>query len=483
MRTQLQTTRVLFDTFNKKKLTYCSWKSNEHLEHGLNGESDLDILVSERDKELCKEILYRNNFKQLVSPSWMHYPLVEDWIGLDQETGKLIHVHLHYELPTGKKLVKEQLLPWTDKILKTRIFDDNFGVYVINPNFELITLVLRIGIKARFTKVRSKFPENIIKEINYLRERSKRKKVLSLCRELFGDKEGEKLANIILNIKTRISLSDFLYLKKNIQKNIAQYKRFNFLKTNLLYYYRALKIRFFKLINKTFFQHKTKKRLYSSGIMIAFVGIDGSGKSTATDRLYNWLSVYLNVRKIYFGWNNSFVSGLKKIKKNVFKGSGKQKTSNTESTFRQGFLFYCFAIFLALSKYRKLKNAYRLRNSGNVILADRYPTNRTSFGSSDGPMIDEKYVTNFLTRTFFTLENKIYRSIREKYDPDVVIRLNISPSEAIKRKPNHNISDLNKKHKILNCADFGNSKVVNVDSTKDLETLLLKIKNILWKMI
>ena len=40
-----------FNELNKNEIVHCHWKSNERLENFLNGDSDLDILFYETDKE------------------------------------------------------------------------------------------------------------------------------------------------------------------------------------------------------------------------------------------------------------------------------------------------------------------------------------------------------------------------------------------------------------------------------------------------
>lgn len=43
----------LFDEFHEQEIRYCHWKSNEHLQEGLVGETDLDVIV-ERTQEVDK---------------------------------------------------------------------------------------------------------------------------------------------------------------------------------------------------------------------------------------------------------------------------------------------------------------------------------------------------------------------------------------------------------------------------------------------
>ena len=96
----------LFDEFNKNNIKYCHWKSNEHLVEGLLGDTDLDVLISKNNKQIAEEILKKCLYMKCKSQYGSRYPGVDDWIGEDIETGKLIHVHLHYHIITGHKGMK-----------------------------------------------------------------------------------------------------------------------------------------------------------------------------------------------------------------------------------------------------------------------------------------------------------------------------------------------------------------------------------------
>ena len=130
----LNISKELFTAWNNASLLYCHWKSNEHLLPGLDGETDLDVLLSRDDQKEGVSILRRLEFLQVQSQFGSRYPDVDDWIGFDKETGNLIHLHLHYGIVTGHKGLKEYSLHWTDLALRTRILNEEYGVYTMEPN-------------------------------------------------------------------------------------------------------------------------------------------------------------------------------------------------------------------------------------------------------------------------------------------------------------------------------------------------------------
>ncbi len=42
--------KQIFSSWNDNNIKYCHWKSNEHLEDGLNGETDLDLFIQPEDQ-------------------------------------------------------------------------------------------------------------------------------------------------------------------------------------------------------------------------------------------------------------------------------------------------------------------------------------------------------------------------------------------------------------------------------------------------
>ena len=107
----LEICKKLFLEWNNS-VNYCHWKSNEHLGAGLDGLTDLDILMESNNREKGVQILRDLNFIQCNSQYGSRYPYVEDWIGFDMETGSLVHIHLHFMMVTGHRGLKEYNLPW-----------------------------------------------------------------------------------------------------------------------------------------------------------------------------------------------------------------------------------------------------------------------------------------------------------------------------------------------------------------------------------
>ena len=145
----LAVVRGLLARLHEADLAYCHWKSNEHLEAAIEGLTDLDILVDRRRDGELRRILADSGFKRFVAPPLRAYPGIEDYLALDRDTGRLVHLHLHHRLTLGERHLKGYRLPWEARLLATRRLDPATGVYVADPAIELVLLLVRAALKQR----------------------------------------------------------------------------------------------------------------------------------------------------------------------------------------------------------------------------------------------------------------------------------------------------------------------------------------------
>ena len=181
--------------WNSNNIKYCHWKSNEHLEAGLSGETDLDMYVTPSDGDNAESLLSSIGFIKCIPQNSNKYPNVCEWLGFDEMTGKLIHIHLHFCIITGTKYCKEFVYPIDELIISSRVLDERTDVYITNPNLEIILLYSRVVLKAG-DKSHIHPGEAVAKEILYLKEKIDEEKLLHFC-EVLLDEKGSALYSII----------------------------------------------------------------------------------------------------------------------------------------------------------------------------------------------------------------------------------------------------------------------------------------------
>lgn len=53
----LESIKKMLNNFEKYDIQYCHWKSNEHIDEALEGDTDLDILFSSNQRILLEKVL------------------------------------------------------------------------------------------------------------------------------------------------------------------------------------------------------------------------------------------------------------------------------------------------------------------------------------------------------------------------------------------------------------------------------------------
>ena len=136
----------LLRALDEHHITYCHWKSNEHLSEALNGDTDLDVLFEPTERSLLEQVFAECGLKRFRVTPLMQYAAIEDYIGFDQKEAKIWHVHTHYRMTLGEKHLKGYTVtPWGNVILRNRIRQQQ--VWTSNPSDELVLLYCRIALK------------------------------------------------------------------------------------------------------------------------------------------------------------------------------------------------------------------------------------------------------------------------------------------------------------------------------------------------
>ncbi len=104
---------ALLDEMADRRVRYCLWKSNIRLKEALAGETDLDLLVDREDALILREILGRHRLKQLVPHRASAYVGIEHFLGMDDASGRLFHLHIHYQLVLGEQHVRTIDFLWS----------------------------------------------------------------------------------------------------------------------------------------------------------------------------------------------------------------------------------------------------------------------------------------------------------------------------------------------------------------------------------
>ncbi|WP_158859260.1 hypothetical protein [Lunatibacter salilacus] len=453
-------------------IQYAHWKSNCRLIDSLNGQTDLDLLIHPICKEAFANCMKELGCKRLRSPSWGTYQDVEDWICLDEETGIFLHLHIHFSLVTGIKHVKHLRLPWTEIFFDHLTIDSRSGWPIPIPELEVIILIIRIYAKMppleRVKRVKN-IPDHMNKELQSLLQASEVTKIKAICEKL----------NLIIPYNFEKMVDDIVHdPNHNAIEKIARhfynqlggfYQKDWYLSVSQSLIYRV-KIKLMGKLNPWVGPFSFKKRVVSGGRIFAFVGSDGSGKSTLSNEILNWLSYKIDTQYFYFGKEPFIKCGRRHM---FFLDNFIYKEGFVGNILRRS-LGSSFFVLRSKKKANMLKLASNLKKKGSVIVCDRLPQLQVP-GINDGTMLHDG--KNSLMSRW---EKNQFEKI-QTYNIDVVFKLNVSPQVAISRKPGHDQDTIRKKCQLISMVNFPNAKMIDIDADRPFPEVLLDVQQIIWK--
>lgn len=498
----------LFGKWSEMGIRYAHFKSNENLNYSFNDNGDFDVLVDPLRSKDVFATLNELGAKQTNTIPEKHYPGVDNWLLFDDESGRIHHLHLHFQIMSGKPYVKDYEIPFRDIILDSRIFNEQWQIYVSNPNVELILLTVRLVIKSHFSDLVKSFVgayrtyDTLQKEREGLLKIVSSAEVENYLEKIFGTEYTHILKRIILS--DYIGSADFRRLSHIVRDNFKSSRRVSAFKGSVRSMRSTLHYFWLRVIKKMGYFTISKKTSLSSGAIIAFVGVDGSGKSTTEREIYKWLSKQFDCSRVYMGLGDGKTAPLATILKKGRRLIGSGSFESNESinsknyvkrepiTFFKNPKYYIRKRLLISTIYSVEKNNYnnfirmnRYRINGGISVLDRYPQIELP-NQNDGPKIEaykdlikaEGYISRMTKKEISKLS--IVRTIK----PDVIFRLNISAEESMRRKPDQkDISIVQGKIDDLNRITFQGARIEDINAMQPYEQEIIEIKRIIWNLL
>jgi thymidylate kinase len=469
-------------------LSLCHWKSNQRLLQSVEGKSDLDFSIPPSEEAALKRLLRSFGFVEFRSRLWQRYPGVTDWLGLDQATGAMLHVHLHNRLLTGAKAVKEQDLPWLELMNAGLQQDSETGLWVPSRAFEAQLFFTREAIKSRNLRGRLLglrrrlcVSEAARAEMTWLLSQCSQRDLDDWGRKLWGDDRWSRMSPDFRNERIW-QTTTFEKLRHEVASALSEHRHGNALKHGITF----LTMRLIKRI------HGLEARLVGTtgsgkhivgrrAPIIALVGSDGAGKSTVASDLIKWLSWKADVAPIYFGTNHAWFRALRSVVYRI-RPSGKppshrRGTEPKASSFPLGLQAFKWA-FMSRLRLHLLHKAQRLAKNGTIVVADRYPQTEV-FGTYDGPSRLGISKLGILGRALQRYEHRNFAKM-EHIRPDLVIKLVAPLDMALARKPDHDPTSIARKIDLTRQITFEGASVVEVDASLPLAAVVMEVRRHVW---
>jgi hypothetical protein len=486
----------VLNDLHRQRISYCYWKSSRRVHLILAGDGDLDLLVARQDQHRIEALLLRRGLKLFPCVSGRDHPAVVSFLGYDEPSGKLVHVHLHFRLVSGERLLKNYRIPWEDHLLARAMHHPTLPILILDPRSEALLSVVRACLELRWTDpvtlrhwevTRQKFALDREALIAQVDEEALRQHAA----ELFGDgPKSEDLAHRVVEAFYDRGALNPAPLRRRVEAHFSAQRSYN------AFEYRLRAIGRVALwlaggLNKSLLHwpRPWSRRAPGGGCVVAMIGVDGSGKSTAVSTMRSWLGAEIDTMPIYFGTGDgrpSFLLWPLKLVMPILQSSFRTKpkgSSHGDVSSRPPGLLYAllltgWAMVVAREKRIKLLSARRAANRGLIVLADRYPQDEI-LGFNDGPLLHRLQTVPAFLRG---IEARAY-ALSRRLPPDLVIKLMVSPSTAKRREPNMDLEVIRDRVASMERLAFPGARVVCVDAEQPLPVVIGKIKHEIWRQL
>jgi hypothetical protein len=403
-----------------------------------------------------------------------------------------MHLHLHFRLIVGERILKNYRLPWERIILERAILHPALPIRIVDPASEALLWVVRACLELRrldpialrsWQATKRKFAC----DRPLLAARVDRMMFNQLAARLLSEDLADAVCSSLFSEQV---VEDQRRLRRRVQAHFAAHRTYNTVEARLRAAGRAI-LWAVGSLNKRYLHAPRPwgRRAPGGGCVVAFIGIDGSGKTTVVGAVRAWLGSEIDVLPIYFGTGGGrpslFFRPFKLMVPLITpligtkpKGASHGRVSNDAPGLLYGVLLTVWATVVAVEKRFKLLAARRGADRGLVVLADRYPQNEV-LDFNDGPLLTRLPTAPRWLRRF---EAGTY-ALARRLPPDLVIKLEVMPKTVARREPDMDPAVIRARIEAIPRIAFPGARVVCIDAERPLADVVHAVKHEIWRLL
>lgn len=470
----------------------CYWKSSLRVGAVLAGESDLDLLIARDDQHAARQVLLTRGLKAFAEATGRAIPAVESFLGYDRASGRIVHVHAHFRLVLGPRLLRHYQLGAEDEILAHSVRHPVLPLRVLDPDTEAVLLVLRACLELRrddpvtlrhWAAACTKIAADRAALVPVVDPVAVRQRATALLGEALADGLVDALlANRPLEGQYR--------LRRRIRRALAPCRGFNTVEAFLRGSWRTCAWIAGGLNREYLWLPRPwGRRVPGGGIVVAVLGVDGSGKTTVVRALRNWLVAEVDTLPMYFGTGDGrpsvvllpfklLVPLIARMLRTRPDSSSHGRVTGQAPGPLYSLLLTVWAAIVAMEKRRKLLSAHRAASRGMVVITDRYPQNQIA-SFNDGPLLPRlRWVPRWLRRA----EARAY-ALGDCLAPDLVLKLEAPIERLLQREPMMDPDVVRARADRLRQLVFPGARMVSIDAAGELEDVIEVAKSEIWRLL
>jgi thymidylate kinase len=462
-----------------QEVSWCHFKSTTFLDRSRTAENDLDLLIGRPDEGRFSAVVHGLGFKLAKRPAG-ELPGVLDYYGLDPETRRVVHVHAHYQLVVGDDLTKNYHLPLEAAFLRSTRPDGEF--FVPPPELELILLVVRLTLKHltwdAVAARRARIPSSARAELADLESRCEAAELTRqlgeavpfIARQTFEDcrralaPDAPRGAGVRAGSRLLAELAPLARRPRAADVGLKFWRRGAGIAARLLA------------------RRPPPKQPAAGGAIVAIVGADGAGKSTAVEEIGKRLGKTFGVARMHLGRPPKSLAthALRALARgrSAYLLLARRLGRPTPSRATQHAVL---GVAQARDRYLAVKRIRRIAANGGLVLCDRFPLRELKL--MDGPRVErvrdpERW--RKLTDWLAARERRYYEAIAP---PDVLIVLRVDPEVAVERQPSEPPDEIRERWAEVWQVDWEAVPAHLVDAGQPREAVLARLEALIWSQI
>jgi thymidylate kinase len=481
----------LCHTLAARGVDYCHWKSNEAIDRSATADNDLDLLVRREHAVLFTEVVHSLGFKQARQAHTKEFPGVLHFLGVDPRTKKFVDIHAHYQLVVGDDMTKNHRLPIEHAYLASCTQGPVFRVPA--PEFELALLVIRLVLKHATWDAKLTFQGSLAaserREVDYLQARADWGTVAAVVQEHLPFIDRRLWDRCVRWVVREGPRWDGVGVARDLSHALSAHTRAPWLPDL------SLKIsRRGLLFTKRRLLRRPAERnwLESGGAVIALVGGDGAGKSTAVEATTQWLSGVFRTTTVHVGRPPQGALTLaaraawgltNPLRSTATTGTVALATSApAERLERRGTARLVWEVLTARDRYRAYVRVRRAAARGKLVVCDRFPLpDVMCTDAAVSTRLELQRSASRSVRWLAALERRYYRQVLE---PDVLVVLRVDPQVAVERKRGLEREEFvrPRAEEVWN-VDWTETGAVVLDANRRPEQVLADVKHAIWSRL